>query len=58
MANVGVTFNFAAESARLRADIDRVRKEMMSLKATGADGFKEMSEKYEELGSSLYLKSN
>lgn len=34
MANVGVTFNFAAESARLRADIDRVRKEMMSLKAT------------------------
>lgn len=31
MANVGVTFDFAAESAKLRSEIDKVRKEVSSI---------------------------
>jgi hypothetical protein len=43
MANVGVTFDFAAESAKLRSEIDKVRKELSSINATAKgikDGFK------------------
>lgn len=43
MANVGVTFDFAAESAKLRGEIDKVRKELSTLNATAkgiGDGFK------------------
>lgn len=43
MANVGVTFDFAAESAKLRSEIDKVRKELGTLNATAkgiGDGFK------------------
>jgi hypothetical protein len=43
MANVGVTFDFAAESAKLRSEIDKVRRELGTLndraKRVG-DGFK------------------
>jgi hypothetical protein len=45
MANVGVTFDFAAESAKLRSEIDKVRKELGTLNATAkgiGDGFKQM----------------
>lgn len=45
MANVGVTFDFAAESAKLRSEIDKVRKELSSInKATQGikDGFSTM----------------
>lgn len=34
MANLGVTFDFAAESAKLRNEIDKVRKEVSGLSAT------------------------
>jgi hypothetical protein len=34
MANVGVTFDFAAESAKLRSEIDKVRKELSTLNAS------------------------
>ena len=34
MANVGVTFDFAAESAKLRNEIDKVRREVSGLKDT------------------------
>lgn len=34
MANIGVTFDFAAESAKLRSEIDRVRREVAGLKDT------------------------
>lgn len=34
MANVGVTFDFAAESAKLRTEIDKVRKQIGGLNAT------------------------
>ena len=34
MANVGVTFDFAAESAKLRTEIDKVRKELSSINKT------------------------
>lgn len=43
MANVGVTFDFAAESAKLRSEVDKVRKELSGLKASAKsieDGFK------------------
>jgi hypothetical protein len=40
MANVGVTFDFAAESAKLRSEIDKVRKELSSINAT-AKGIKD-----------------
>lgn len=45
MANVGVTFDFAAESAKLRSEIDKVRKELGTLNATAkgiGDGFKSL----------------
>ena len=45
MANVGVTFDFAAESAKLRSEIDKVRKELGTLNATTKsikDGFSTM----------------
>jgi hypothetical protein len=32
VANVGVTFDFAAESAKLRSEVDKVRREMSSIK--------------------------
>jgi len=44
MANSGVTFEFAAESAKLRAEIDKVRKELKDLKTSTKgidDGLKE-----------------
>jgi hypothetical protein len=34
VANVGVTFDFAAESAKLRAEVDKVRREMSSIRAS------------------------
>jgi hypothetical protein len=34
VANVGVTFDFAAESAKLRTEVDKVRKEMSKLTQT------------------------
>lgn len=34
MANIGVTFDFAAESAKLRSEIDKVRKEVGGLNST------------------------
>lgn len=43
MANVGVTFDFAAESAKLRSEINKARKELGKLNATAkgiGDGFK------------------
>ena len=45
MANVGVTFDFAAESAKLRTEIDKVRKELSSINKTTkgiTDGFATM----------------
>ncbi len=45
MANVGVTFDFAAESAKLRSEIDKVRKEVSALNKTAKSvesGFKAM----------------
>jgi hypothetical protein len=42
MANIGVTFDFAAESAKLRSEIDKVRKELGTLNSTAkgiGDGF-------------------
>ena len=45
MANVGVTFDFAAESAKLRSEIDKVRKELTSINKTTQgikDGFATM----------------
>jgi hypothetical protein len=43
MANVGITFDFAAESAKLRSEIDKVRKELGTLNDRAnrvGDGFK------------------
>jgi uncharacterized protein YukE len=43
MANLGATFEFKAESAKLSNEIDKVRKELAALKATTKgikDGFK------------------
>ena len=45
MSNIGVTFDFAAESAKLRTEIDKVRKELSSINATTKgikDGFATM----------------